>query len=151
MKKITDGSAIFSIVGKTCFLFAVAFMLSPSSVEAQCEQWDFSGDWNVVLANGPTVSLKNLTQSLADYQGPATASSTPVFQFSGAVVREERINFTLWEGNVFGSFQGDKFAFQITWRSNLRGETLYSITSRARSDQMGNSKVKPLSRRSWER
>jgi len=150
MKKITDCSAILSIAGKTCFLFAVAFMLSPSSVEAQCGQWDFSGDWNVVLANGPTVSLKNLTQSLADYQGPATASSTPVFQFSGAVVREERINFTLWEATSSAASKA------ISLHSKLPGDltyggTLYSITSRARSDQMGNSKVKPLSRRSWER
>ena len=72
MKKITDGSAIFSIAGKTCFLFAVAYMLSASSVEAQCEQWDFSGNWNVVMANGPSEFLKNLTQSLADIKAPAT-------------------------------------------------------------------------------
>ena len=118
MKKITDWSAIFSIAGKICFLFAVAFMLSPSSVEAQCGQWDLSGDWNVVLANGPSVSLKNLTQSLSDYQGPASASSAPVFQISGkAVVLEERIYFNHWEGKVFVSMQGDKFIIQITWSS----------------------------------
>ncbi len=89
MKKITDWSAIFSIAGKTCFLFAVAYMLSASSVEAQCGQWDLSGNWNVVMANGPSEFLKNLTQSGADIKGPASYAT--VVQNIGAGVHRVEV------------------------------------------------------------
>ena len=121
MKKITDWSAIFSIAGKICFLFAVAFMLSPSSVEAQCGQWDLSGNWNIVLVNGPSESLKNLTQSLSDYQG-TDPSAPQVFRISGKAFIKSSYNYNpnnpnQSEGKVFGTGQGDQVLIDIEWSS----------------------------------
>ena len=101
MKKITDWSAIFSIVGKTCFLFAVAFMLSPLSVQAQCGQGDISGEWNLKIGDeGAIESTLELTQSGMKVSGEAQLWTTP----------------NLFEkGKVKGDVTGDKVEFYINW------------------------------------
>ena len=101
MKKITDGSAIFSIVGKTCFLCALAFMLSPLSVQAQCGQGDISGEWNLKIGDeGAIESTLELTQSGMKVSGEAQLWTTP----------------NLFEkGKVKGDVTGDKVEFYINW------------------------------------
>ena len=128
MKKITDWSAIFSIAGRTCFLFAVAFILSPSSVEAQCGQWDLSGNWNVVMVNGPSEFLKNLTQSGGDIKAPGAYAT--VVKISGQAFIESRYNFNpnnpnQSEGKVTGFAQGDQVLISVEWSSPYEaGRTL---------------------------
>ena len=101
MKKITDCSAILSIAGKTCFLFAVAFMLSPLSVQAQCGQGDISGEWNLKIGDeGAIESTLELTQSGMKVSGEAQLWTTP----------------NLFEkGKVKGDVTGDKVKFYINW------------------------------------
>jgi len=115
MKKITDWSAIFSIVGKTCFLFAVAFMLSPLSVQAQCGQGDISGEWNLKIGDeGAIESTLELTQSGMKVSGEAQLWTTP----------------NLFEkGKVKGDVTGDKVKFYINWvnEHGVRAEEFPSV------------------------
>jgi hypothetical protein len=103
-KKITDWNAIFSIARNTCFLFAVAYLLSPSSVEAQCEQWEIASNWNAVFATVRTYEmLENLTQSGTEISGKARIQATYNPYQKG--------------GKVTGHLQGDKVSISIEWRS----------------------------------
>ena len=105
MKKITDWSAIFSIAGKICFLFAVAFMLSPSSVEAQCGQWDISGEWHLLIGDSKASETMELTQSGTKVSGEA--------QIDAVVKLFEK-------GTVTGDVKGDKVEFKILWENERR-------------------------------
>jgi hypothetical protein len=115
MKKITDWSAIFSIVGKTCFLCALAFMLSPLSVQAQCGQGDISGEWNLKIGDeGAIESTLELTQSGMKVSGEAQLWTTP----------------NLFEkGKVKGDVTGDKVKFYINWvnEHGVRAEEFPSV------------------------
>ena len=115
MKKITDWSAIFSIVGKTCFLCALAFMLSPLSVQAQCGQGDISGEWNLKIGDeGAIESTLELAQSGMKVSGEAKLWTTP----------------NLFEkGKVKGDVTGDKVKFYINWvnEHGVRAEEFPSV------------------------
>jgi len=105
MKKITDWSAIFSVAGKTGILCALAFMLSPLSVQAQCGQWDIGGEWQLLIGDSKASETMVLTQSGTKVSGEAQINAiVKVFE----------------KGKVTGEVKDDKVKFEILWVNEKR-------------------------------
>jgi hypothetical protein len=89
-------------------LFFAVCVLLPSPAEAECKQWDASGQWK--LQQGDLVVIVNLRQSGTDLSGTAQYTNIKKRTLSGSVAGTvDGSNITLdmdWEDGSGGTYKG---------------------------------------------
>jgi hypothetical protein len=121
------------------FLFTSVFALSALPVEAQCEQYDVSGQW--------TIEQGSYRISVALNQNGKTVSGT-ASQVHGKTTGHGDVHIV--QGQVNGTVEGDSFHVQINWSGGGAGD--YSGTIGGANLGMAGTthdKNKPTSTASW--
>jgi hypothetical protein len=98
-------------LGRFC---AIAFVLLPAAVWADCAQWDATGGWTLKQNNNIAVSM-DLRQTKEVISGAASFVAIEKhsgFQFNG---EETRV------GSVRGTMKGNQFAIEISYRVGETG------------------------------
>ena len=108
MKLPNHWLAVFAITGKGCLLFALILALLPSSLEAECAQWDVAIDWGLQQSDGILVHME-----LAQERGGTN--------LSGRASYSDKIHAVRQQGDVKGTVQGNKFDLRVVWRTGNVG------------------------------
>jgi hypothetical protein len=114
------------------FLFTSIFALSAPPVEAQCQQWNVGGQWEI--RQGHTLISVALSQNGKTLSGTAV-SSDPV---------------GMMHGQVTGTIEGDSFYVQINWPNGGAGVYRGTIGPNRHLQGTTYDKNKPTSTASWE-
>jgi hypothetical protein len=118
-------------------LFAAVLVLLPSSAQAQCAQWDVSGQWSLNQGKDTTVHLQ-IEQDGSGVRGKADY----YVNSSGGGVR------TIL-GSLDGFAKGHKFRIQIYWSGTSVGIYEGNIGPQGRIEGTTYDRQKPSVRATW--
>jgi hypothetical protein len=131
-------------------LLALALALSAASIEAQCPQWDVSGQWTLEQSNGATVSM-NLRQNGTSLTGTAAHTNASVGKGGGIPGFESfGVNGARVEGAVSGNIAGNDFYAEISWDGGkLVGVYRGKVAPQGRLEGTTYDKAKTSSKATW--
>jgi hypothetical protein len=119
----------------TGILITSVFALLPSSVEAQCAQWDASGKWELFQGTGKGYPI-NLQLSQAG--GTITGTANYFKTHMGTT-----------DGSVGGTITSSKIILQINWSDNVIGIYNGDISPQGQVEGVTYDKRTPSIRAAW--
>ena len=135
----SSDQTLTSRLGRKCpalalgaFLFSSVFALSPSSVEAECKEWDVSGPWR--FKQGPTNVEVDIVQNGIVLTGKANHRPTGT---------------TNVRGTVDGYVKRDFFSIKIHWKNNTTGAYTGTIKPSGRIEGIGYNVATPSAKVNW--
>jgi hypothetical protein len=124
-------------VGLGGLLMGSLLALLPSSLEAQCGQWNVSGGWYLIQGND------HMTVDLQQNGNVVTGT------VSNDVKTSRYYESKTVHGTVDGTVEGDNFNFQIFWPEGLTGVYQGKFRASGRLEGKTHDKSKPSSRAVW--
>jgi hypothetical protein len=132
------------------FLLTGLLAVSPSTVEAACEQWNVGGQWGIQQSNGAKIVM-NLRQNGTSVTGTAAHTNASVKEDRLALPGIESFGAdTQVDGAVTGTMEGDDFYVEISWAGGkLIGAYRGKVSPAGRIQGSTYDIAKPSSKAKW--
>ncbi len=122
-------------------LFAAVLALLPISVEAQCANWDASGQMTIIQRASKYENTLSLQQKGRVITGTAS-TYTPTY----GIISD---GYRTLSGTVDGTIDGDRFSVQIFWANRQTGIYNGKVLPSGRLDGEAWEKASPNIRQTW--